>query len=292
LLLFIANDVSVGFRKGTYFSERGETNKMEHLAPEIELFGIRFDLAAILVILVTCIAVFVLARLAVRKASVTNPSKLQNFLEWVVEFVESIIGSTIGAKKGKAFMTLGLTFIMFIFVGNMLGLPFSIVTEHHETATAFGQQFVTQDMLKEAADKAQKAGKPFEGVSISWWKSPTADLSVTAALALIVFVLSHYLGIVRNTKHYFKHWLEPHWLFFPIHVIELVSKPLTLAFRLYGNIYAGEVMISVIMMAGVWGIVPLFVWQGFSVFVGAIQAFVFTMLTMVYISQTLLHEEH
>ena len=50
-------------------------------------------------------------------------------------------------------------------------------------------------------------------------------------------------------------------------------------------------MISVIMGAGWFGIPPLFVWQGFSVFVGAIQAFVFTMLTMVYISQTLIHEE-
>ncbi|MNR54026.1 ATP synthase subunit a [compost metagenome] len=76
-----------------------------------------------------------------------------------------------------------------------------------------------------------------------------------------------------------------------LHLIEVVSKPLTLAFRLYGNIYAGEIMISVIIGAGWFGVAPLFVWQGFSVFVGAIQAFVFTMLTMVYISQTLIHEE-
>jgi F-type H+-transporting ATPase subunit a len=77
----------------------------------------------------------------------------------------------------------------------------------------------------------------------------------------------------------------------PLHLIEVVSKPLTLAFRLYGNIYAGEIMIGVILGAGWFGIFPLAIWQGFSVFVGAIQAFVFTMLTMVYISQTLIHEE-
>jgi F-type H+-transporting ATPase subunit a len=77
-----------------------------------------------------------------------------------------------------------------------------------------------------------------------------------------------------------------------LHLIEVVSKPLTLAFRLYGNIFAGEIMIGVIVGAGAFGILPLIVWQGFSVFVGAIQAFVFTMLTMVYISQTLVHEEN
>ncbi|KIL37984.1 ATP synthase F0 subunit A [Gordoniibacillus kamchatkensis] len=263
---------------------------MEHLAPEIVLFGIKFDLAAILMILVASIVVLILGVSAASKASVTNPGKLQNFLEWVVEFVENIIGSTLGSKYGKPFMTLGLTLIMFIFVGNMLGLPLSIVTEHTEPTRIFGADLVTPELLKEAASKAKDAHEA--AVGIAWWKSPTADVSMTAALALTVIFLSHFLGLTRNTKHYLKHYVEPHWVMFPLNVIKEVSKPLTLALRLYGNIYAGEVMISVIMMAGFWGIIPLFVWQGFSVFVGAIQAFVFTMLTMVYISQNLIHEEH
>jgi F-type H+-transporting ATPase subunit a len=263
---------------------------MEHLAPEIVLFGIKFDLAAILMIVLTSIIVLILGISAASKASVTNPGKLQNFLEWVVEFVENIIGGTLGSKYGKPFLKLGLTLIMYIFVGNMLGLPLSIVTEHHEPARIFGQEFVTQDMLREAASKAKDSAEA--AVSISWWKSPTADVSITAALALTVIFLSHFLGLTRNTKHYLKHYVEPHWVMFPLNAIKEISKPLTLALRLYGNIYAGEVMISVILMAGYWGIVPLFVWQGFSVFVGAIQAFVFTMLTMVYISQNLIHEEH
>ncbi|MFH5187619.1 F0F1 ATP synthase subunit A [Paenibacillus sp. TAB 01] len=230
---------------------------MEHHAPGIVLGGIHFDLSALLMIGVTSILVLILAIAGASKGSVTNPSKMQNFMEWVVEFVEGIIGSTIGSKHGKSFIALGMTLIMYIFIGNMLGLPFSIVTEDH----------------------------------VSWWKSPTADIAVTAALAVIVFVLSHYLGITRNTKHYFAHYFEFKGAMLILHLIELVSKPLTLAFRLYGNIYAGEIMISVIIGASWFGVVPLFVWQGFSVFVGAIQAFVFTMLTMVYISQTMIHEE-
>jgi F-type H+-transporting ATPase subunit a len=259
---------------------------MEHVAPIIELFGIPFNLATILMIVITSIVVLVLAISGASNASLTNPSKLQNFMEWAVEFIEGIIGSTIGSKHGKPFIGLGLTLIMFIFIGNMLGLPFSIVTEHHDAASATiaGHQFVSNEAFTEAAKKGQE-------VSVSWWKSPTADIAVTGALTVIVILLSHYLGIVRNTKHYFKHYVEFKGAMLPLHLIEVVSKPLTLAFRLYGNIYAGEIMISVIMGAGVVGIVPLFIWQGFSVFVGAIQAFVFTMLTMVYISQSMLHEE-
>jgi F-type H+-transporting ATPase subunit a len=230
---------------------------MEHHAPGIEWLGFHFDLSALLMISVTSIIVLILAISGARKASVTNLSKLQNFMEWVIEFVEGIIGSTIGSKHGKSFIALGLTLIMYIFIGNMLGLPFSLVTSNH----------------------------------VSWWKSPTADIAVTGALTVIVIFLSHYLGITRNTKHYFAHYFEFKGAMLPLHLIEVVSKPLTLAFRLYGNIYAGEIMISVILGAGVFGIVPLTLWQGFSVFVGAIQAFVFTMLTMVYISQSLVHEE-
>ncbi|GAA4874236.1 F0F1 ATP synthase subunit A [Paenibacillus vulneris] len=230
---------------------------MEHQVPGIELFGLHFDLSALLMIVVTSIIVLILAISGASKGSVTNPSKIQNFMEWVVEFVEGIIGSTIGSKHGKPFIALGMTLIMYIFIGNMLGLPFSIVTEDH----------------------------------VAWWKSPTADIAVTAALTVIVIVLSHYLGITRNTKHYFAHYFEYKGAMLPLHLIEVVSKPMTLAFRLYGNIYAGELMISVIIGAGWFGVLPLLVWQGFSVFVGAIQAFVFTTLTMVYIAQTLVHEE-
>ena len=105
---------------------------MEHLAPIIELFGIHFRSRIYHDDRYYQHCGVDLAISGASKASVTNPSKLQNFMEWTVEFVESIIGSTIGSKHGKAFIALGLTLIMYIFIGNMLGLPFSIVTEHHD----------------------------------------------------------------------------------------------------------------------------------------------------------------
>jgi F-type H+-transporting ATPase subunit a len=257
-----------------------------HHSVIVTLGGIKFDLTTLFMVTLTCLIVFILAILGTRKLSVTKPGKMQNFIEWIVEFVQGLIGSTMDVKKGQAFLMLGITLIMFIFVGNMLGLPFPIITEHESTFSFLGQEVVTQANLNDAHDKGD------HGVGLVWWKSPTADASVTMGLALMVIVLTHYLGLIKNTKQYLHHYIEPHWAFFPLAVIKEVSKLLTLGLRLFGNIYAGEVLITVILMAGVAGILPLIVWQGFSMFVGAIQAFVFTILTMVYISQNLKHEEH
>jgi F0F1-type ATP synthase, subunit a len=95
-----------------------------------------------------------------------------------------------------------------------------------------------------------------------------------------------------NRKHYLAHYFKPFPIFFPLNLIEQVARPVTLAVRLYANIYAGELLIATILLLGIPGIPLLAVWQGFSIFVGAVQAFLFTILTMVYISQAIVHEEH
>ena len=313
---------------------------MEHLTPYITVAGIKFDLSMILMILVSSVITFILARLAVHKASVTNPTKLQNFIEWVIEFVMNMIGSTMDyTKKGRIYLTLGLTLIIYIFVGNLLGLPFSIITEvkhektvavsqssnvayaaeidthsdshsaeeseshtandahatdsHHavEVPKLFGYELDPEGFKKLTEDAEAQGEEPH--YAYLWWKSPTANASATMALALMVVVLTHVEGMRRNTKGYWKHWLYPSPLFLPLNIIKLISKPLSLGLRLYGNIFAGEVMIAVIIsMLGFIGIPALIVWQGFSLFVGAIQAFVFTMLTMVYMSQEVATDDH
>src|SRR5690606_34127089 len=102
----------------------------------------------------------------------------------------------------------------------------------------------------------------------------------------------HTQGLRMNRKHYLRHYIEPYPIFLPINIIEQFSRPISLAIRLYANIFAGEVLIYAILQAGVFGIPFLSAWQGFSIFVGALQAFIFTMLTMVYIGQAVVHEEH
>ncbi|NDI36843.1 F0F1 ATP synthase subunit A [Chengkuizengella sediminis] len=256
-----------------------------HESPMIELFGIPFDLSNLIMITITCLIVFLIAVLGTRKLSVENPGKMQNFLEWVVEFIHNMISSTMDMKQGKSFIMLGITLIMYIFVANMLGLPFALSFHFHEAPTFFGIP-ISPDLYAQAAHA--------DDVSLLFWKSPTASMSATMGLALIIIVMVHYLGITRNTKNYFKHYIDPVPAFFPLHVIEKVSQFLTLGLRLFGNIYAGEVLIGVILMtasagvlAGIGGMIPLIAWQAFSIFVGSIQAFVFTILTMVYISQSI-----
>ncbi|KAA8998024.1 F0F1 ATP synthase subunit A [Paenibacillus spiritus] len=273
---------------------------MIHESPVINLWGLDFDLSIVLMLVVTCVIVFVLARLATRNLSVENPGKLQNFMEWVVEFVQGLISSTMDLKKGKPYLSLGMTLIMFIFVANLLGLPFGVVTEYTDASKAhiFGHEIVS---VTEKLHQAQidNPGEEAE-VGVAWWKSPTADASVSIGLALMIFVLVHFLGITRNTKNYFKHYLQPFSFFLPINIIEQFSKLLTHGMRLFGNIFAGEVLISVIIKLGTLNLIGaiaaiplLMVWQGFSIFVGSIQAFVFTILTFVYISQSIdTHEEH
>ncbi|MFX3634107.1 MAG: F0F1 ATP synthase subunit A [Candidatus Pristimantibacillus sp.] len=249
-----------------------------HLFPIVEWNGLRFDIAAILAILVSVIITLVVARLAVRNLSVENPTKMQNFMEWAIDFMHSTIASSMPADKVRPYLGLGMTLIMFIFISNLLGLPLLVLTDVHEAFPAIG---ITQEYLDSHGGAAH----------VSWWKSPTADLSVTAGLALIVFVLVHFLGMKLNNKHYWKHYLHPYPVFLPVNLIETIAKPVTLALRLFANIYAGEVLISTIMMLSWTGIPFLVAWQGFSIFIGAIQAFLFTVLTMVYISQATVHDE-
>lgn len=256
-----------------------------HSAPLLELGSLRIDLSTFLVITVACILTFVLARLCVRNLSVENPSRMQNFMEWVVEFVHNTIVSTMPLHKAKAYISLGLTLMMFIFISNILGLPFAVVTEHTEPLTVSGYTVVSEATIQEAVAKGH------HGAEVLWWKSPTADLSVTLGLAAVVFVLIHYLGLKQNRKHYLKHYFEPYPIFFPLNLIENLFKPITLGIRLFANIFAGEILIATIVMAGAFGMPFLAVWQGFSIFVGAIQAFLFTILTMVYIGQATVHEE-
>ncbi|MBT2691842.1 F0F1 ATP synthase subunit A [Bacillus sp. ISL-55] len=235
---------------------------MHHEAPLVPFLGLYFNLANMLMITVASAIVFIIAVLSTRKLAM-KPTGIQNFMEWIMDFVKGIINSTMDWKDGGRFHVLGITLLMYVFVANMLGLPFSVVYDNE-----------------------------------LWWKSPTADPVITLTLAVMVVGLSHYYGVkLKGTAEYGKEFFKPFWFMFPIKIIEEFANTLTLGLRLYGNIYAGEILLGLLaasLATGVGGhlaaAVPMLVWQGFSVFVGAIQAFIFTMLTMVYLSHKVSHD--
>ena len=231
---------------------------MEHANPTFEFLGMTGNWSNILMLAVTTLIVFLIAFISTRNLKL-KPTGMQNFMEWIMDFVKGIIKSNFDWKTGGRYHVLGITLLMFIAVANLIGLPFSI---------------------------------SYDGVL--WWKSPTADPTVTMTLAVMVIILTHYYGIkMKGMKGYaVDTYLKPMPFLFPLKIIEEFANTLTLGLRLYGNIYAGEVLLG--LLAGlatgygafgfVGAIIPAMAWQGFSLFIGGIQAFIFVMLTMVYMS--------
>ena len=116
-------------------------------------------------------------------------------------------------------------------------------------------------------------------------KAPTADVNLVYALALLVIVGVHVFGIrERGLKGYLKHYAQPNLALLPLNIIEEIVKPFTLALRLFGNIFAGGIMIALIAfllpLYTVWG--ADVIWKLFDMFIGAIQAFIFALLTVLY----------
>ncbi|MEO2075165.1 MAG: F0F1 ATP synthase subunit A [Bacillus sp. (in: firmicutes)] len=236
---------------------------MEHGSPDFKFMGLWFNGANILMITVASLIVFLIALLSTRRLAM-KPTGMQNFFEWIMDFVKGIINSTMDWKTGGRFHILGITLMMYIFVSNMLGLPFAVVVGHN-----------------------------------LWWKSPTADPIITLTLAVMVVALSHFYGVkMLGVKGYAQGFFSPMKFLFPLKIIEEFANTLTLGLRLYGNIFAGELLLSLLAaglahqgIAGTIAAVPLtLVWQGFSIFVGSIQAYIFTMLTMVYMAHKVSHD--
>ena len=124
--------------------------------------------------------------------------------------------------------------------------------------------------------------------------SPTNDLNTTLGLALFVVVLVHGLGLYIGGTKYIKHFFQPTPVFVILNIIEEVAKPITLAFRLFGNILAGEILIIILLkLVPIWMPVPSVLWLAFSIFIGMVQAVIFTMLSIAYLSNAFhSSEEH
>ena len=114
---------------------------------------------------------------------------------------------------------------------------------------------------------------------------PTQDLNTPLSLGLLGFVMAHHAGIkAKGFKNYSKEYFEPMFFMAPLNIIGELAKVVSISFRLYGNILGGAIIILVVSHLIYSLILPPFLILFFSLFIGTIQAFVFTMLTLVYIS--------
>lgn len=116
-------------------------------------------------------------------------------------------------------------------------------------------------------------------------EEPTKDLNTPLSLGLMGFFIAHYAGIkTKGLKVYVKTYFEPMFFMMPLNLIGELAKVVSISFRLFGNIMGGSIIILVVSYLSYNIILPPFLNAFFGLFVGTIQAFVFTMLTVVYIS--------
>jgi F-type H+-transporting ATPase subunit a len=164
----------------------------------------------------------------------------------------------------------------------------------------FGELFVSQfyDLTEDALDRemAKKYGPLicalFMFLVLANWlgiiphlEEPTKDLNTPLSLGLMGFAIAHYAGIkTKGFKAYAKEYLEPMFFMMPLNVIGELAKIVSISFRLFGNVMGGSIIILVVSHLTYSIVLPPLLNAFFGLFVGTIQAFVFTMLTVVYIS--------
>jgi F-type H+-transporting ATPase subunit a len=186
-------------------------------------------------------------------------NKTQATFEGIINYLSDLAVGTLG-RQGERFVPIFVGIFIFIWVLNQFGLI------------------------------------PFKQLNLPFGGSPTADLNTTAAFAISVFVGIWFVAIRQSGIRAFGHLFQPFWVLFPINFIEEIARPIVLAMRLAFNILAGDLLLFVVAtiiaadvtigpinLSLVATVVPFGV-EFFNFFIGTIQAFVFTLLTIVYLS--------
>jgi F-type H+-transporting ATPase subunit a len=122
---------------------------------------------------------------------------------------------------------------------------------------------------------------------------PTDKMNITVGLAVVIFLSTHYYGVKESGIAYFKHFLGPVWwmapIMLPIEIVSHLARPMSLSLRLFGNITGDHLVVGIFL-----GLVPFVIpsiFYGLGVFVSFMQAFIFTVLSMIYIAGAVAHEE-
>ena len=189
--------------------------------------------------------IFVLFRLAARHYDRERPSKVQSFLEMLVSFLRGMVDETIGEGAAKAYLPIIGGLFIFIALGNLFGVFFFL-------------------------------------------QPPTGSLSTTVALAIVAFLYFNLQGIREHgALGYLKHFMGPMLLiaplFFIIEIIGTVARVLSLSLRLFMNIFGEHTTTSV--FASLVPIVVPWPMMGLGIFTAFLQAYVFALLTAVYVGR-------
>ncbi len=157
------------------------------------------------------------------------------------------------------------------------------------------------DLVKQTMGEQRMAFAPYMGslliyialaniVGLFGLRPPTADINTTLALALMTFFAIHFFGVKSKGVGYFKGFLEPFPLLLPLNIIGELATPISLGFRLFGNVLGGMIIMTLLYNAMGWYAllpIPAVLHIYFDLFSGLLQSFIFTMLTMVFVSMAI-----
>jgi F-type H+-transporting ATPase subunit a len=220
------------------------------------VFGLTFNVDTILATIVAGGIVVALGLWLRKRITAKKPNGVQLVWETVTDQVEKQVESTLGIRTAPFVVPLAITLFMFILLANWLAI---IPTGHNP----------------------------------EYLPPPASDVNLTYALALVVIITMHVTGVRRKGfKGYYGHLSKPYWFMTPINVVEELTKPVTLALRLFGNIFSGVIMVSLIALFPafiLWA--PNVIWKLFDLFIGLIQAFIFALLTVLYFGSVAPSEE-
>lgn len=253
--------------------------------------------------------------------STSKPTGIQNFAEWIVESLYNLVYSITGdLKKTKTFFPFISTFFLFILLNNWLGLlpgvgsitklmpaePVSAIEETaypESTTDAISEIEVLKDEhtgvvtqeTNTVTSETVEAGHSTAPKKVPLFRPGTADLNTTLALGLITIFMTQFYGVQFLKLSYFTKFFNfSSPIMFFVGILELFSeigKIISFAFRLFGNVFAGEVLLTVIM--SLIGLVIPMPFYALEIFVGFIQALVFAMLSLVFFNMaTISHAEH
>jgi F-type H+-transporting ATPase subunit a len=239
-----------------------------------------------LTMLLVMLFLIILGSIVARRAQLI-PGRLQSVVEMVVEFLLGLVEGTAGKKLGRRIFPLIGGLFIFIIVANYTGLLPGIGTIGiwHEGKHALVA-------ASEGATGTEHGGRTL----VPLFRPPTADLNMTLAMALISYVAFQVAGIsAHGVWGRIKHMANPPFLL-PIEIISELSRIVSLSFRLFGNIFAGETLLTVMygianaIKITVVGLVIPVIFLYLEVLFGFIQALIFAVLTLIYIALASAHE--
>ncbi len=175
-----------------------------------------------------------------------RPGKFQNIIETGVEYLDNFFADVLGPEKSRKYFSFLASLFVFIIFANYSGL--------------------------------------FPGVGLTdYVKAPTSSLSVTLGLGVIVFVFLQVCGLKCGVKHYFKRFVSPMFFMLPLMLLDEIVKPVSLALRLFGNVFGEETVTEQL-----YEILPIggpVIMMALSLLFCALQAIVFTMLVSIYLDE-------